>query len=414
MEKENIIKKNKKINVFVFCSGKSGGTTLSKTLYKNNYNIIHYHTSVYSGIFNSKNNNLYNINVLDLIKQNMSIHNEIYIIDSYRTPIERKISSFFQNLNILDYSKNIKDLINDFNTVFLNIENYHSINEVFDYFKIDNFNKFDFEKRYNLYKHKNINIIKLRFADINDWNKILSEIFQKEIIIYSDNISENKEYKDVYKKFKKQYKIPKDYLETILNDKTLNIYMSSEEKEEYKKFWEQNIDYDYKYINIPEDFDPETYILLNEDLNHLSLLEAKIHYNNYGYLEKHRNYKYINIPEDFDPETYILFNQDLKHLSLLEAKMHYNNYGYLEKHRNYKFINIPEDFDPEIYIKLNEDLKHFSLLEAKIHYNNVGYVENRIYRFNQIPKRFNFEYYINWIQKKKSDKKYDLPFSGFI
>ena len=100
--------------------------------------------------------------------------------------------------------------------------------------------------------------------------------------------------------------------------------MSSEEKEEYKKFWEQNIDYDYKYIN------------------------------------------------------------------------------------------IPEDFDPEIYIKLNEDLKHFSLLEAKIHYNNVGYVENRIYRFNQIPKRFNFEYYINWIQKKKSDKKYDLPFSGFI
>jgi hypothetical protein len=82
----------------------------------------------------------------------------------------------------------------------------------------------------------------------------------------------------------------------------------------------------------------------------------------------------------------------------------------MEKEKN----NIPEDFDSETYIKLNVDLKHLSLLEAKMHYNNTGYLENRIYRFNQIPKRFNLQYYINWIKKKNSDKKYDLPFSGFI
>ena len=55
----------------------------------------------------------------------MKTKKEIYIIDSYRTPIERKISSFFQNV----LSDSTQNIIDNFNKDYLfYIEEYHSIN----------------------------------------------------------------------------------------------------------------------------------------------------------------------------------------------------------------------------------------------------------------------------------------------
>ena len=75
------------LDCIVLCGGKCGSTTLYNTL-KNNYKTIKVHNKLdfinqykYDGLINS----------IKLSSKNKTL----YIIDSYRAPIERKISSFF-------------------------------------------------------------------------------------------------------------------------------------------------------------------------------------------------------------------------------------------------------------------------------------------------------------------------------
>ena len=192
--KENRLYKYSQIdlnyNVYVYCCAKSGSSTLTYTMNKNGYKAFHvHHIQHYQSqcIESKKNSNLF-----DIIEQSMINNTNIYIIDSYRTPVERKISSFFQNYQENKYS--IDYIINQIDKQICFSEEYVSINEIFDYFKIPHFDSFNFVQKYNLLKYKNITFIKLRFEDIKDWNKILSFIFKKPITMYNDNLSENKKY----------------------------------------------------------------------------------------------------------------------------------------------------------------------------------------------------------------------------
>ena len=88
----------------------------------------------------------------------------------------------------------------------------------------------------------NIHFIKLRFTDIDIWDKILSNIFKMNVNIIPDNISENKDYKNVYKLFKKYYYIPNHYFNISLkNDKYFKLYTTEEEKDEYFKKWSERL-----------------------------------------------------------------------------------------------------------------------------------------------------------------------------
>jgi hypothetical protein len=272
-------------NVYVYCCGKSGSSTLTCTMNKNGYKALHVHCA-----FHYKNNCIEskkNPNLFDIIEQSMINNTEVYIIDSYRTPIERKLSSFFQNYKENNYSIDYITKQIDKNIYLL--ENYVSINEIFDYFNIPHFDTFNFVQKYNLLKYKNITFIKLRFEDIKEWDKILSSIFKKKIKIYNDNLSENKKYINQYNIIKKQYKIPNYIIEIIENDKEFKIYNTIESQEKYLNFWKQRTKND-NFENIPDDFDPMSYIELNEDLKNFSELQAKLHYENYGYNEN-RKYK---------------------------------------------------------------------------------------------------------------------------
>jgi hypothetical protein len=134
-----------------------------------------------------------------------------------------------------------------------------------------------------------------------------------------------------------------------------------------------------RYKNIPDDFNATDYIDLNEDLKHMTNIEAKNHYANYGYKEN-RKYKYENIPDDFNVTDYINIYEDLKHMTNIEAKNHYEFDGYKEN-RKYKYENIPDDFNATDYINIYEDLKHMTNIEAKNHYEFDGYKENRKYKY---------------------------------
>ena len=87
-------------------------------------------------------------------------------------------------------------------------------------YKIEPFNKFNFKDKYIIKKKGNIYFIKLLFKDIANWGEILSKIFDRKIIIYSDNLTKNKSISKLYEEFKLNYKVSNFYIENILkNDK---------------------------------------------------------------------------------------------------------------------------------------------------------------------------------------------------
>ena len=66
--------------VIVFCGGKCGGTTLSRTFQKNNnFNLLHMHSLTCNGIFNDllgiKIKDYEIINIIDEISKNTYKHN---------------------------------------------------------------------------------------------------------------------------------------------------------------------------------------------------------------------------------------------------------------------------------------------------------------------------------------------------
>lgn len=237
----NIEDKYKNIQVFVYCSRKCGSMTLTKT-FNNYYNAFHVHNQ--KDFIDFYKTTKYTI--FDVINYNASTNNDIYIIDVYRTPIERKISSFFQSIDkyFTQYKKyNTKTLIKLFNCGFIyNLEEFQSIDEIMNYYNVPLFTEFNFNKGYNIITKDNIHFIKLRFNDIDKWDKILSEIFQTNINIVLDNISSNKDYSEFYKAFKKYYYIPSEYFKNFLpNDKNFKIYNTEEEQKEYCEKWRQRL-----------------------------------------------------------------------------------------------------------------------------------------------------------------------------
>ena len=233
-----------KIECIIFCGGKCGGSTLFKTINKYTKNVIHLHSFTCNGLHNNKHikYELGKENITNLISYSQKHYKKIYIIDSYRTPIERKISSFFQNLHlhIPDYeNKSVEDLIEIFNKKYLNnIEEYHPINQILNYYNIPLIETFDFNKKYTLIEKDNIVFVKLLLKNSNNWEEILSKIFKRQIVVEKNNIGFEKKNSNLYKQFQKKYLVPENYIKNLLtNDKEFKIYNTQEEQQIYINKW---------------------------------------------------------------------------------------------------------------------------------------------------------------------------------
>ena len=227
--------------IFIYCSGKCGSSTLLNTCQSFQPSCFHVHDN-YDYLHYAPYQYMEYKSVFELIEASANTHEKIYIIDSYRTPIERKISSFFENIanHVGNYKElSIEELIHIFNDKFLNtLEEYHSIHEVLQHFQIPFFTAFDYERGYNIVEYKNIVCIKLRFKDIGNWSNILSKIFNRPICLKNSNLTEQKEIFEIYTKFKSLYKVDKKYLESMLqNDEEFKIYNNEEERSTYANEW---------------------------------------------------------------------------------------------------------------------------------------------------------------------------------
>jgi hypothetical protein len=243
------------IYIVINGSGKTGTTSLYKSFNSLNISVQHSHNLFEANELGpgfSKNKCTYEeINKL-LLQKDKQI--KFILIDSFRDPIERKISSFFQNIinnqnykfididHVLDTYKNqgIQPFIELFNKN-INIENYQSC---LQWEKAFNFNifqyAFDKKEKYMYIENNNINFLLLRFDDINNWNTIIkNKLNIPKFKLVKNNVSENKWYHHIYKDFKTHYRVPINLFEKIFKEqeKLLNYFYTSVEIEEFKKKW---------------------------------------------------------------------------------------------------------------------------------------------------------------------------------
>jgi len=227
--------------IFIYTPPKVGSTTLVSSLrisLGKSYNIIHIHDEVMLSVLTG----IQGISVNDIIQYLASIGKYVYVIDVYRTPLERKMSEFFEKISPYHFNNNeeninhysIKRISDRFNKIFPHIENN---DHYFDKYNIDTPIPFDFEKKYTIQVINNISYIKLRLCDTHIWSSILSTIFKTDIVLITDYQTVNKKIGDLYTRFKSEYRLPVNYFNFVKSCKYLNFYYNKEERYKYLNFW---------------------------------------------------------------------------------------------------------------------------------------------------------------------------------
>jgi hypothetical protein len=275
---------NKKNIIFIYTPPKVGSTSLVtsfRIFVSSLYHIVHIHDEEMLKVLG----HIQGITVNEIILYNKMIGKNVYVIDIYRSPIERKISTYFEKIGAYHFNNTdeninqykISKVINRFNKIYPHIGNGDHFMEKYNISIPD---KFDFVNKYLLVEQQGIKYIKLRLKDSALWGNILSKIFCLDIKVISDYESENKPIANTYLNFKKNYKIPNNFLQELYTCKYLNYYYSLEEKMEYLNTWE------VRKTTVFISFTPEQYKLYEEislENNHIDWIQ-KNHYLDEGCL----------------------------------------------------------------------------------------------------------------------------------
>jgi len=234
------IEKNKNL-VIVYCPPKVGSTTIVSSIRMSAYNkftVLHIHDELMLKVLC----NVENVSVKDIILYNQSLGKNVYVIDIYRSPIEQKISKYFEKLSTFHFNNspllinnyNVNKIIKRFNSLFPHLTNEDHYRNAY---QITLPEKFDFQNNYLIQTIDGVKYIKLRIKDSLKWGEILSAILGTQIMIINDYETENKPIKEMFKKFKDAYRIPENFFKTIEDDPLLSYYYTHEERNDYLNMW---------------------------------------------------------------------------------------------------------------------------------------------------------------------------------
>jgi hypothetical protein len=236
------IEKNKNI-VFVYTPPKVGSTTLVSSIRLNacgKFTVLHLHNEIMLKILYK----ITDVTVLDVIKFNKFLGKTVIVIDVYRSPIEQKISTFFENIHSLHFNAPIEVL----NTFEVN-RIIKRFNQVFPYLQTnDHFRtrynvpfpeQFDFTKKYIHAEVDGINYFKIRLKDSHEWKIILQKVLNINVEIYiaKDYETSKKPINHIFTLFKQYYEIPSNLFKFIEEDENLKYYYSDYERTQYLNTW---------------------------------------------------------------------------------------------------------------------------------------------------------------------------------
>ena len=238
--------------VILYCPQKVGSTSVVTSIRLSapeTFSVMHTHEEV---IFKSnvrENDIRYSDMVRNTCMKNIAtgLPRKIYVIDIYRTPVERKISEFFHEMgefhfnntedNIADYS--LEKITKRFNDIFPHVSNEDYFKERYKTsFEYDNEKQgFDFNKKYMLIEKEGVHYIKLRLKDSKEWGSILTELLGCEITAVYDYETKDKKIGDLYKRFMESYRLPFNYFKMIENCPQMKCYYDFEERYMYLQEW---------------------------------------------------------------------------------------------------------------------------------------------------------------------------------
>ena len=251
------IEKNKNL-IIVYCPPKVGSTTLVSTIRlmaTELFTVLHIHNEQMLKVLC----NIENVTICEIINYNRFIGKNVYVIDIYRSPIEQKISFFFENIcsyhfnntaeNINNY--NVDLLISRFNSLFpfLSNDDYYR-----NQYNIPIIPQFDFTNKYLIQTINGIKFIKMRLNDVLLWPVIIKSILDINITIVTDYETENKPINKMYNRFKQVYRIPTNLLSSIENDELVRYYLTDHERIDYLNRWRQKQNNEISYPYSPTEF----------------------------------------------------------------------------------------------------------------------------------------------------------------
>lgn len=227
--------------IFVYTPPKVGSTSLVSSIRISaplKFSVLHIHDDLMLNVLTGYND----ITVNDVILYNKLLGKNVYVIDIFRTPIERKMSEYFEKLSCYHFNNsednlnnyNIDKIINRFNKLFPYLASKDYFQEVYN---INFPESFDFENKFLLLQENGINYIKLRLMDSKLWGSILTNILDTEIVIIHDYETENKKIGDLYRKFKMNYSIPINLINLLSESRMISYYLSEEEMLQYMTSW---------------------------------------------------------------------------------------------------------------------------------------------------------------------------------
>lgn len=268
--------------VFIYTPPKVGSTTLVSSLrvsLGNTYSIVHIHDEIMLNVLTG----VADVSINEIIAFLSSMGKRVYVIDVYRTPIERKMSEFFEKISPYHFN-NSEESINNYSINRVS-ERFNSLfphigtgDHYLEKYNIGELRPFDFKKKYTLQKRGNITYIKLRLCDSTMWPAILSTIFASTVVMITDYQTDSKGIGELYKRFKREYKLPANYLEDIKNCKYLKFYYSEHERDEYLNMWQQRVCHLYAPYS-PEEY--KFYMRVCLENQHINDIQAE-HYIDHG------------------------------------------------------------------------------------------------------------------------------------
>jgi len=255
----------KKEPLLVYQMGKVGSSTIRRSIAALNLDIYAYHLHYMSGIDYMMNlcrkqslplqdHILASIFCKRMLKRARANGTKLNVISLVRDPISKNISQFFQNIEVsypeFGYPEKVKTLSQE--ELIAEVIDFFIKNFIHDdplvwfdvelkqFTNIDVFEEtFPHEKGYKIYENELFRILLIRLENLNSCTSEAMDSFLgfKNFTLQSENVSNEKDYAELYQKVKRKIRLPDTYIDKMYSSKMARHFYTASEIEGFKKKW---------------------------------------------------------------------------------------------------------------------------------------------------------------------------------